>query len=58
MLEIKITNKEQLINLLKDNDIKTVIAKDLRVVTDIDEVKRNSLLMMKECSVTVFVVGC
>jgi hypothetical protein len=56
MLQMKITTKQQLLDLLKSSNIKQVVAKDIHVPDDLNDLKKSAIGLMKSGQVTAFVV--
>jgi hypothetical protein len=58
MLQININTKQELIKLIQSSDIRQVIARDIHVPDDLNEMKKSAIQLMKsKKSITVFVVA-
>jgi hypothetical protein len=58
MLQKNINTKQDLIKLIQSSDIKQVIARDIHVPEDLNEVKKLAIQMMRnKKSITVFIVA-
>lgn len=57
MLQINITTKQDLLKLIQSSDIKQVLARDIHVPDDLNDIKKSAIQMMKSKKITVFVVA-
>ncbi len=57
MLEMKITNKQQLMKLLASSDIKQVVAMDIENPEDLNDLKKAGLQILRTKPVTAFLVA-
>jgi hypothetical protein len=57
MLEMHITTKSQLMELLAGSEIKLVVAKDVHDSEDLNDIKKSALQMLRNGPVTAFLVA-
>lgn len=57
MLQININTKQELLKLIQSSDIKQVLARDIRIPDDLNDIKKSAIQMMKSKKITVFVVA-